>query len=208
MKLTLNTTYTTASESQSLLILVDSEQQQTVKTIYKINDLDSLAQATQFKAGFNEVLPLIGKVPAQINSTLIGLDKATELKAAKLAKIAQTIIKASQKKCVKISVDISAVPAELHYLLALNLTQAAYAYDEYKSKKNEFALNHIELIATYSPLTAQQLSLIEAVQNGQNFARDLGNCPGNICFPEYLAEQALALAEEFPDLLKVTVLEE
>ena len=208
MKLTLNTTYTTASESQSLLILVDSEQQQIVKTTYQINDLDSLAQATQFKAGFNEISPLIGKVPAQLNSTLIGLDKATELKAAKLAKIAQTIIKASQKKCAKISVDISAVPSELHYLLALNLTQAAYAYDEYKSKKNEFALNHIELIATNSPLTAQQLSLIEAVQNGQNFARDLGNCPGNICFPEYLAEQALALAAEFPDLLKVTVLEE
>ena len=208
MKLTLNTSYTTASESQSLLILVDADQLPSIKTIYQINDLESLIQTTQFKASFNDVLPLIGKLPAQINSALIGLDKATELKAAKLAKIAQTIIKASQKKFKKISVDISAVPSELHYLLALSLTQAAYAYDEFKSKKNEFSLNQIELIAANTTLNEQQLTLIEAVQNGQNFARDLGNCPGNICFPEYLAEQALALANEFPDLLKVTVLEE
>ena len=208
MKLTINTSFSASTSSQSLFILVDSENAKQAQETYKINDLNSIIEDTQFKASLNETLPLIGKLTQVTQCTLVGIDKASEIKAAKLAKIAQTIIKASQKKCAKISVDISAVPSELHYLLALNLTQAAYAYDEYKSKKNEFALNHIELIATNSPLTAQQLSLIEAVQNGQNFARDLGNCPGNICFPEYLAEQALALAEEFPDLLKVTVLEE
>src|SRR5690606_29934788 len=59
-----------------------------------------------------------------------------------------------------------------------------------------------------SPLTTAQLELISAVQSGQSFTRDLGNRPGNICFPEYLAEQAQALAAEFPDQLKVTVLDE
>ena len=57
-------------------------------------------------------------------------------------------------------------------------------------------------------LDADQLSLIEALASGQGLARDLGNRPGNICFPEYLAEQAKALAAEFPDLLKVSVLDE
>lgn len=52
------------------------------------------------------------------------------------------------------------------------------------------------------------MQLIQAVQTGQNLARDLGNRPGNICFPEYLAEQAQALAAQYPDLLKVTVLNE
>ena len=50
--------------------------------------------------------------------------------------------------------------------------------------------------------------LFKLFKKGQNFARDLGNCPPNICFPEYLAEQAHALAAEFPELLQVTVLEE
>ena len=91
---------------------------------------------------------------------------------------------------------------------ALALTQASYGYDEYKSKKNEFVLEQIDLIATHSVLTTEQLQLVQAVQSGQNLARDLGNRPGNICFPEYLADQAIALAAEYPDLLKVTVLDE
>ncbi|MEK5760594.1 leucyl aminopeptidase, partial [Acinetobacter variabilis] len=62
--------------------------------------------------------------------------------------------------------------------------------------------------APQSSLSQQQLTLLHAVQSGQNFARDLGNRPGNICFPEYLAEQAQALAAQYPDLLKVTVLNE
>ena len=204
MKLILNPTYTPQSDSQALYILVDSDHTSQLNSSYNINDLDQIFAATQF----NDVLPLIGKLDIQANSCLIGLDKATDLKPAKLAKIAQTIIKASQKKFTKISVDIASLPQELHYLFALSLTQAAYAYDEYKSKKNQFQLNTIELITSASTLTTDQLTLIEAVQNGQNLARNLGNCPGNICFPEYLADQARALATEFPDLLKVTVLEE
>lgn len=90
----------------------------------------------------------------------------------------------------------------------MNLTQAAYGYDAFKSKKNEFVLESIDLVASESPLNDAQLNLIHAVQSGQNYARDLGNCPPNLCFPEYLADQALALAAQYPDLLKVTVLDE
>lgn len=208
MKLTINPSFSTPTSSQSLFILVDSENPQIGQETYKINDLNSLIEATEFKASFNEALPLIGKLTQITQCTLLGIDKASEIKATKLAKIAQTIIKASQKKSKQISIDISALPVELHYLFALSITQVAYGYDEFKSKKNEFSLESVEFIANESTLTNQQLNFIEAVQNGQNLARDLGNCPGNICFPEYLAEQAHALAAEFPDLLKVTVLEE
>ena len=208
MKLTINPSFSTPTSSQSLFILVDSENPQIAQETYKINDLNSLIEATAFKASFNETLPLIGKLTQITQCTLLGIDKASEIKATKLAKIAQTIIKASQKKSKQISIDISALPVELHYLFALSITQVAYGYDEFKSKKNEFSLESVELIANESTLTNAQLNFIEAVQNGQNLARDLGNCPGNICFPEYLAEQAHALAAEFPDLLKVTVLEE
>lgn len=122
--------------------------------------------------------------------------------------MAQTIIKTAQKKYQQIDIDISALPEQWHSLFALSLTQANYSYDEFKSKKNEFILDEIQFITAQSPLNAEQLQLIQAVNAGQNFARDLGNRPGNICFPEYLAEQALALAAEYPDLLKVTVLDE
>ena len=208
MELTINTSLSASTTRQTLYILVDSENLQHVQDTYKISDLNALIEATQFKASFNETLPLIGKLPEVVQCTLLGLDKASEIQASKLAKIAQTIIKASQKKHASISIDISALPSELHYLFALSLTQAAYSYDEYKSKKNGFSLENIEFIASTTTLSNEQLSLVKAVQSGQNYSRDLGNCPPNICYPEYLAEQARALVAEFPDLLKVTVLEE
>ena len=208
MKLNINTTFQANASNQLLLILVDSEHVQNANSTYQINNLDSIIEATQFKASLNENLPLIGQLNQTANSALIGLGKAADLQAPKLAKIAQTVVKSSQKKFKKISVDISALPQELHYLFALALTQATYGYDEFKSKKNDFILEEIELIAASSTLTQEQLNLIEAISLGQNYARDLGNRPGNICFPEYLADQALALAAEYPDLLKVTVLDE
>lgn len=208
MKLSINTSFTENTSSQFLLILVDSENTQHLANAYQINDLNNLIEATQFKAAFNETLSLIGQIPTSPNTALVGVGKAAELQAAKLVKIAQTIIKASQKKFKHISLDLSALPAELHYLFALSLTQAAYAFDEFKSKKTDNVLEQISLIAAESPLNTAQLKLIEAVQSGQSFARDLGNRPGNICFPEYLAEQALELAAQYPDLLRVNVLDE
>lgn len=209
MKITLHSSYQdSALASQHLLLLVDAEQINNITSRYSIENFNAWLESTQFKAALNESLSLINAIPQCSNSTLVGLGKSSELQAIKLAKLAQTIIQSSQKKFKQISIDISALPTQLHYIFALSLTQAAYAFDEYKSKKNEFLLEGIDLIAQTTTLDQQQLKLIAAIQSGQNFARDLGNRPGNICFPEYLAEQAIALAAQYPDLLKVTVLEE
>lgn len=97
MKLTINTSISENPSSQYLLILVDSENIQQAQSTYQINNLDKIVEATQFKAGFNETLPLIGVIAQQANSLFIGIDKASALKPTKLAKLAQTIIKASQK---------------------------------------------------------------------------------------------------------------
>ncbi|MCG9515336.1 leucyl aminopeptidase [Acinetobacter pittii] len=208
MKFTTYTTFPEQTSNESLWVLVDSEQLQSNINTYQINNLESVLTATQFKGNFNETLPLFGQVSNQPHSQLLGLGKTAELQAVKLAKLAQTIIKSTQNKFKHIAIDIAALPVEYHYLFALSLTQAAYGYDEFKTKKNEFVLQQVDLISSTTSLDEKQLSLVHAVQSGQSYARDLGNRPGNICFPEYLAEQALALAAEFPDLLKVTVLNE
>ncbi|QGU33014.1 leucyl aminopeptidase [Thermochromatium tepidum] len=46
-----------------------------------------------------------------------------------------------------------------------------------------------------------------AMAEGIRLARELGNLPGNLCTPSYLAEQAYALAEQYPRL-EVEVLDE
>ncbi|UUM27971.1 leucyl aminopeptidase [Acinetobacter colistiniresistens] len=208
MKFTLQNAFPAQASSESLWILVDSEQLQQNLNTYQINHLEETLNTAQFKAGFNENLTLIANIAVQANAQLLGLGKSTELKATKLAKLAQSIIKSSQNKFKQISVDLSALPTDLHSLFVLSLTQAAYGYDEFKSKKNEFILDTIHLIANQTTLDESQLNLLQAVQTGQSYARDLGNRPGNICFPEYLADQAVALAAQYPDLLKVTVLDE
>ena len=87
-------------------------------------------------------MPLFGQLSTQ-PSQLLGLGKATELQAAKLAKLAQTIIKSAQNKFKHIAIDIAALPVEYHYLFALSLTQAAYGYDEFKSKKMNLCYNKL-----------------------------------------------------------------
>ncbi|HAK16676.1 MAG TPA: leucyl aminopeptidase, partial [Acinetobacter junii] len=208
MKFTLHTALPTQASSESLWILVDSEQLRQSTKSYKINNLDNLISATQFKAAFNENLPLIAQIEEQANAQLLGLGKSNELKPNKLAKLAQSIIKSSQNKFKEITIDLTALPTDLHALFALSLSQAGYGYDEFKSKKNEFVLETIHLVTEKTLLNDEQLNLVHAVQSGQNYARDLGNRPGNICFPEYLADQALALAAQYPDMLQVTILDE
>lgn len=197
----------TQDAGTALFVLVDAEQIQHPTTQH-IENYANIVASTQFKASLNESVTLITQHDHYPFCSLVGLGQAAQIQADQLAKLAQTIIKTAQKKYQQIDIDISALPEQWHSLFALSLTQANYSYDEFKSKKNEFILDEIQFITAQSPLNAEQLQLIQAINAGQNFARDLGNRPGNICFPEYLAEQALALAAEYPDLLKVTVLDE
>jgi leucyl aminopeptidase len=46
-----------------------------------------------------------------------------------------------------------------------------------------------------------------AIASGMRLTKDLANLPGNICKPEYLAEQARFLKKAYPDL-KVSILDE
>ncbi|MHA3056857.1 leucyl aminopeptidase [Acinetobacter sp. ANC 4641] len=204
MKLSLKRTQDTGS---ALFVLVDAEQTQPSAVQY-IKNYPQLIATAQFKASLNESVTLITQHDHYPFCSLLGLGNAAQIQAAQLGKLAQSIIKESQKKYSRIDIDLSALPEQLHTLFVMSLTQANYAFDEFKSKKNEFILEEIQLIAEKSPLNAEQLNLLQAISTGQNLARDLGNRPGNICFPEYLAEQALALAAEYPELLKVTVLDE
>ncbi|MHA3104492.1 leucyl aminopeptidase [Acinetobacter sp. ANC 3791] len=204
MKLSLKRTQDTGS---ALFVLVDAEQIQH-PTAQHIKNYQQLIATTQFKASLNESVTLITQHDHYPFCSLLGLGNAAQIQAAQLGKLAQSIIKESQKKYSRIDIDLSALPEQLHTLFVMSLTQANYAFDEFKSKKNEFILEEVHFIAEKSPLNAEQLNLLQAISTGQNLARDLGNRPGNICFPEYLAEQALALAAEYPELLKVTVLDE
>lgn len=92
----------------------------------------------------------------------------------------------------------------------LMVGEALYRFDRFKSKKDEVRrpLRKITLtVESRSDLTAAETALSQgqAIVTGMNLAKDLGNLPGNICTPTYLAEQALGLRKAHG--IKVEVLE-
>src|SRR5262245_18277247 len=80
--------------------------------------------------------------------------------------------------------------------------EAVYRFDRMKSEKAEVRrpLRKLTLsVPQRSDLTDGEAAAARglAIAHGMDLSRDLGNLPGNICTPTYLAERAQALAGEF-----------
>ena len=89
--------------------------------------------------------------------------------------------------------------------------ESVYRFEQMKSQPTEVRrpLRKLTLsVPQRSDLTAGEAASARglAIAHGMDMARDLGNMPGNICTPTYLAERATQLGVEFPDI-KVTILE-
>ncbi|MDR3393344.1 MAG: leucyl aminopeptidase [Sulfuriferula sp.] len=79
-----------------------------------------------------------------------------------------------------------------------------------KSKKDEAKTAGVKKLilhvaSAYTKTAEKALAQGKAIAAGVELAKDLGNLPGNICTPTYLAQQAQSLAKEFP--LKCEILE-
>ena len=85
-----------------------------------------------------------------------------------------------------------------------------YQFDQTKSEKTPVS-HPLEKIAIHVETTTD--SLQDAIKQGRaiglgvNLARELGNLPGNICTPSYLASQAVQIANNYKNI-KATVLEQ
>ena len=80
-----------------------------------------------------------------------------------------------------------------------------YTFDQLKSKKDTTRrpLRKIVLsVASRRELQDSEDAVNEgyAIAQGVKLAKDLGNLPGNICTPTYLAEQALELAKQYSSI--------
>ena len=92
---------------------------------------------------------------------------------------------------------------------AISATDASYRFDRMKSKREPArGVRQLTLlVGDHSELGAAQTGLKQgaAIAHGMSLARDLGNLPGNVCTPAYLADAARALAKQYK--LGVQVLE-
>ena len=206
----------TANEAQTycLAVLVDDE----TNLIGNFKGLEAYQQrienliaVSDFKGKLGETVTDFAlsadakKAPLQL--LLVGIGKPEKTNPASLRKIATALYKNTHNRVTNLAVAIGEDLAEESLQqLALELLNASYRFDKYMSETTEPKLTEVTLISSSVPQSA--IDYVTAVHSGQSLARDVANEPGNICFPEYMADQAKALAETYPDLLKVTVLGE
>jgi leucyl aminopeptidase len=108
-----------------------------------------------------------------------------------------------------------AEPVSPYYLgrAVADLTGAAmYRINDFKSgsKPQRYALKQVTLTgltARERPEATRGLAQGDAIAEGQTLLRNLGNLPGNICTPRYLAAQAKEIGKAFKSI-KVRVLDE
>ncbi|CAD5249851.1 MULTISPECIES: leucyl aminopeptidase [Halomonadaceae] len=90
--------------------------------------------------------------------------------------------------------------------------RAIYRFDQFKSSPTPTpSLAKLTLIITDADAVpqAKQGALVgNAIGQGINYTRTLGNLPGNVCTPSYLAEQAEQLGRDSQGALEVDILDE
>ena len=137
---------------------------------------------------------------------LVGCGDNAKLSLKEARKLVVSIAKSllsSQAKDAHLALASLALAGADHYWLAERLAQeledASYSYSTTKSTKAKAsALKSISLAAPKGTSKAKiDTAFANGVATGRgiNCAKELGNLPGNICTPTYLAQQAIDLAK-------------
>ena len=166
------------------------------------------------KAGTTLMLHQVPRVSAA-RVLLVGLGREREFDDGKYRSAVTKAIAALKQTCVTDAVlclsagvkqrDIAWRAAQA----AIAASDAAYHFDRMKSKREQArGVRHLTLlVGERSELKAGQSGLKQgaAIAHGMSLAKDLGNLPGNVCTPAYLADAARTLARQYK--LGVQVLE-
>jgi leucyl aminopeptidase len=147
---------------------------------------------------------------------LIGLGKASELNhkiSQDILRATFTALNATPAKEAALFITDEGVGKDAVWVIKQAVfiaAEQAFRSDDLKSKPAKAAtLRHITLTSLDKPSAALKTALEQsaAVARGMALTKALGNLPGNICTPTYLAANALALDKAHKSI-KTTVLEE
>lgn len=144
---------------------------------------------------------------------LVGLGQENKVNADSLRKAASAAAKLANSKGIR-SLDISLLDKNYGRMDVTRMTRnvveaisvAMYKYDETKSgRKKPQSLKSVSVLVDRSDLSQAKKGVKQgtAIGEGMNLARELGNLPGNICTPSYLARQATAMQKTLPIKTKV-----
>ncbi|MCH2190326.1 MAG: leucyl aminopeptidase [Gammaproteobacteria bacterium] len=178
-----------------------------------------LQEAGEFDATKAQVS--VTPAPAGLNAkklVLIGTGDTKSLDSEEIRDLLTTLAKAlKENKVNEVSFELSALIAKSDAAIVARQTietlgDAAYQYVmQPKSVTGPKAAKEMKVTLCCTDrkqaAEAKKAAMIgDAINNGKTLAKDLGNMPGNVCTPSYLASQARKLSKSHG--LKVKVLSE
>ncbi|MBI5431187.1 MAG: leucyl aminopeptidase [Nitrosomonadales bacterium] len=161
---------------------------------------------------------LLHKLPgiAADRVLLVGLGKASELNnktSVEILRATFVALNATAAKDAALYIIDEGVGKDAAWVIRQAIFAAAdsvYRADSLKSKPAKTAMLKNVALATLDKPAAVLKNVLEqaaATAHGMELAKTLGNLPGNVCTPTYLAAKALALGKAHKSI-KTTVLEE
>lgn len=178
--------------------------------------LSKLIQSGEIKGKLGQVL-VLRHVPnySAERVFVVGAGKKGEINEKQFKQLIQDTINAvkatSAKEVISYLSDIKIKDRDLYWNIRFSvetLETSVYQFEQFKSKKSEQDVALTDVIFSAEGDVAQQaVNHAKAIALGVRAAKDVANCPPNVCNPVYLAEQANALATR-SDLIKTTVLGE
>ena len=180
--------------------LLDNAANHYISEIVRRGDMDGKAGSTLLL--HDAPSTLCGRV------LLVGLGKEKEFREKEYCSAIRSAVKAlAETGATDGTLFLTETPVKKRSL-AWRVRQAAiiakettYRFEQFKSKKSEirrplrklsFAIDRRNETALAEEALAQGL----AIADGVALARDLGNLPGNVCTPTYLAEMAQQIAND------------
>ncbi|NOT16599.1 MAG: leucyl aminopeptidase [Sulfuriferula sp.] len=161
---------------------------------------------------------LLHKVPLITSPRvlLVGLGKADEFNGKAFLTAVNAALSALNKLNISnaalyLTSEITTDQNQAWQLEQTVIAAHAQQYQPGKLKSNAHEKTHtlkkITLIISDKSLKSAEITIsnASAIAKGMTLAQDLGNLPGNICTPSYLAEQAKSLAKTYP--LKCEILD-
>ncbi len=187
---------------------IDSVAQHSLSEIIKRGDMAGKAASTL-------LLQKVSGIAAE-RVLLVGLGKASELNnkvSLDILRATFTALNNTPAKDAALFITDEGVGKDAAWVLKQAIyiaAEQAFRADDLKSKPSKpTTLKHITFATTEKPsaLLKSTVDQSAAVARGMSLTKALGNLPGNICTPTYLAANALALDKAHKSI-KTTVLEE
>ena len=208
------------SESNECILAAIFEDRQLSETAEQLNS--QLNNEISDLVANGEITGKIGQVQILRKGSerivLVGCGKPNEINERQYKQIIQKAVQAvketAAESVINTLTDVKIKDRDLYWNVRFaieTMEESFYVFDQFKSKKNEEQGKLSEVIFNVADTEIAQTELAIqhacAVALGVKTAKDLANCPPNICNPAYLATQAKTL-ENSTALLKTTILGE